>query len=221
MDQARYDAASEWYVGFERAWAADARPPVPSALSGQRVLDMGCGLGDLSRFLAARGAVVTAVDISAGMLRHAIERETEQPQAIRYLTGDVTTTGWWDGQPFDGVVCNMALMDIDDLDAALATAAHVLTSQGWLSYSLLHPCFPGVSTEGSEQLSSWPPDRGYAAEGWWTTGGDGVRGRVGANHRMLSTYLNATLRAGFELEELDEPKAGVPRFLLVRCRRRA
>jgi len=36
---------------------------------------------------------------------------------------------------------------------------------------------------------------------------------------MLSTYLNATRRAGFDLEEFGEPAAQVPRFLIVRCRR--
>jgi hypothetical protein len=36
---------------------------------------------------------------------------------------------------------------------------------------------------------------------------------------MLSTYLNATLRAGFFLEEFSEPPGDVPRFLVVRCRR--
>ena len=131
----------------------------------------------------------------------------------------MTTTEWWDGDVFDGVVCNMALMDIDDLDATMATAARVLNRGGWFSFSLLHPCFPGLRQGASEQLSSWPPDRGYASEGWWTTRGDGVRGRVGANHRMLSTYLNATLRAGFELAEFSEPAGQVPRFFIVRCRR--
>jgi 2-polyprenyl-3-methyl-5-hydroxy-6-metoxy-1,4-benzoquinol methylase len=219
--EARYDGATDFYVGFIRDWAADARPFLPSDLSAQRVLDMACGLGDLSRHLVGEGAVVTAVDLSAAMLAHATSQETEQPLGIRYLVGDVTGTDWWDGDRFDGVVCNMALMDIDDLDGVLATAARVLRPGGWFSFSLLHPCFPGLRNGTSEQLSSWPPDRGYAAEGWWTTDGDGVRGRVGANHRMLSTYLNATLRAGFELEEFAEPAAQVPRFLIVRCRRGA
>jgi SAM-dependent methyltransferase len=217
--EARYDAAADWYVGFSRDWAADARPFLPGDVSGQRVVDMGCGLGDLSRLMASRGASVTAVDLSARMLGPATDREVERPLGIRYLVGDVASSDWWDGEPFDGAVCNMALMDMDDLDAALATAARVLTPGGWFSYSLLHPCFPGIQAGASEQLSSWPPDRGYSSERWWTTHGDGVRGRVGANHRMLSTYLNATLRAGFRLEELGEPPTQVPRFLIVRCRR--
>jgi SAM-dependent methyltransferase len=218
--EARYDVATDWYLGFARDWAAEARPFLPSDLSGQRVLDMGCGLGELSRHLARVGAVVTAVDLSANMLGHAMKQEAGQPQGIRYLVGDVTTADWWDGDRFNGVVCNMAMMDIDDLDGVMATAARVLDPGGWFSFSLLHPCFPGSRSGTSEQLSSWPPDRGYAAEGWWTTHGDGVRGRVGANHRMLSTYLNATRRAGFELEEFGEPAAQVPRFFIVRCRRR-
>ncbi len=219
MREARYDRVADWYVGFTREWAADARPFLPDELTGQRFLDMGCGLGELSRHLSDRGASVTAVDLSAGMVGRAMEEEAERPLGIRYLVGDVTTTDWWDGDSFDGVVCNMALMDIDDLDAVMSTAARVLVPGGWFSFSLLHPCFPGLRDGASEQLSSWPPDRGYAAEGWWTTHGDGVRGRVGAHHRKLSTYLNAVRVAGFAIEELREPAAPVPRFLVVRCRR--
>jgi SAM-dependent methyltransferase len=217
--KARYDDATAWYLGFSREWAAEASPIAPEDLTGQRVLDMGCGLGELSRLLSSRGASVTAVDLSAKMLDHALSQETAEPRGIRYLVGDVTTKEWWDGRLFDGVVCNMAMMDIDDLDAAMATASEVLRPGGWFSYSLLHPCFPGLGTGASEQLPSWPPDHGYAAEGWWTTDGDGVRGRVGANHRMLSTYLNATVRAGFALVEFREPASPVPRFLVVRCQR--
>jgi len=83
--------------------------------------------------------------------------------------------------------------------------------------SLLHPCFPG--SEETDALPSWPPDRGYSWEGWWTTGSDGVRGHVGAWHRTLATYLNAILGAGLQLREVIEPPAPTPRQLILRCAR--
>jgi SAM-dependent methyltransferase len=218
--ESRYDDVADWYSGFVRQWANDASPPTPVDLTGLRVLDMACGMGELSRDLAARGASVLGVDLSVRMLAYA-RAQAVAAHDIEYVVGDVTAVAWWDETPCDVVVCNMALMDIDDLDGALETAARVLKPGGWFSYSLLHPCFPGLVSSGSEQqLSNWPPDRGYAAEGGWTTQGDGVRGRVGATHRMLSTYVNSTIRAGFAIEELGEPAVGlVPRFLTVRCRR--
>ena len=49
---------------------------------------------------------------------------------------------------------------------------------------------------------------------------EGIRIRVGATHRKLSTYLNALLGAGLEAECFVEPPAPVPTYLLWRCRRR-
>jgi SAM-dependent methyltransferase len=138
---------------------------------------------------------------------------------IQYLQGDVTTTAWWDGRPFDGVLCNMALMDIDDLGGALVTAFRVLKPGGWFSMSILHPCFPGGDEGPEAGLSSWPPDRGYTWEGRWNTEGVGVRGHADVNHRTLSTYLNSILEAGFALETFHEPPANVPRYLAVVARR--
>jgi len=67
--------------------------------------------------------------------------------------------------------------------------------------------------------------RQYASEGFWQSGGTGVRGHMGAYHRTLSTLLNDLLAAGFHLEKLDEPVlqgggllAEVPRILLVTAR---
>jgi 2-polyprenyl-3-methyl-5-hydroxy-6-metoxy-1,4-benzoquinol methylase len=169
--------------------------------------------------MAAQGAQVTAVDLSARLLVHARRLEHDVPVGIDYVQGDVTTTHWWDGRTFDGVVCEMALMDIDDLDGVLATATAVLSDGGWFAFSIVHPCHPGGPGTASG-LPSWPPDGGYDREGWWTNEGDiGIRARVGANHRKLSTYLNAILRAGLVFEEFREPEFVVPRFLAARCRR--
>lgn len=59
------------------------------AMSGKRVLDLGCGLGEAAVFFALEGADVTASDVSAGMLRlteavaglHGVVVKTQQSSA--------------------------------------------------------------------------------------------------------------------------------------------
>jgi SAM-dependent methyltransferase len=219
LPTARYDAIADWYLDFTRDWDPEPVALLPDELRSERVLDLACGYGRFSRYLAERGAAVTAVDLSTNLLAHAREIESTTPLGIRYVHGDATGTEWWDGCAFDGVLCHMALMDIDGLDGVLSTVAAVLEPGGWFSFSMLHPCFPGGPAGPGSGLPSWPPDRGYSSEGWWNTNGDGVRGHAGAHHRMLSTYLNAVLRAGLEFEEFAEPESSVPRYLIARGRR--
>ncbi|HXW38726.1 MAG TPA: class I SAM-dependent methyltransferase, partial [Acidimicrobiales bacterium] len=184
---------------------------------GARVLDVACGQGRMARYLASRGAGVVGVDVSAQML--AIAR-AKGSAGIEYLHGDIADPAtWWDGAPFDGCSCELALMDIDDLDGAFATVATVLRPGGWFIASIVHPCFPG----NDKGLSSWPPDGGYTSEGWWTSldhNPEGARIRVGSTHRTIATYLNTLIGTGFEVERLLEPPARVPTFLLWRCIRR-
>ncbi|MEL6369586.1 MAG: magnesium protoporphyrin IX methyltransferase [Pseudomonadota bacterium] len=63
---------------------------LPEDLSGQTVLDAGCGPGQLSIALAARGANVTAVDLSATLLELASERikTFTLPGTINFHVGD-------------------------------------------------------------------------------------------------------------------------------------
>ena len=218
---ARYDEIADWYIEYTRDWDTEPLALLPDDIAGARVLDLACGHGRTSRDLAQRGAHVTGVDVSTNLIERARADEAREQLGIRYLEGDAAGTAWWDGARFDGVLCNLALMDIDDLAGALAAAAAVLRPGGWFTFSLFHPCYPGGWEGSPTGLASWPPDRGYAAEGWWQTSGVGVRGRVGATHRMLSTYLNAVLRAGFDFDEFMEPRLHVPVYFVARCRRRS
>jgi 2-polyprenyl-3-methyl-5-hydroxy-6-metoxy-1,4-benzoquinol methylase len=67
---ARYDEFAEWY----QQWIGDAPPLIAAqagllpAVAGERVLDIACGQGRMSRHLALLGAEVVGVDISAAML---------------------------------------------------------------------------------------------------------------------------------------------------------
>jgi hypothetical protein len=104
----------------------------------------------------------------------------------------------------------------------------LLTPRGWFVFSILHPCFPGWAQANAP--SSWQPGTGYQHEGWWQANTSGFRGTVGANHRMLSTYINALARHALGIEQLIEPSFPaewlaatphadeVPTFLAARCR---
>ena len=215
---ARYDEFAEWYeewIGNKLPLIAADSQLLPD-VTGARVLDIACGQGRMSRYLAWSGADVVGVDISAAMLDKA---RATGPEDIRYVHADVTRhPAWWDGRPFDGCTCELALMDIDDLAGALSTVHTVLRPGGWFVASIMHPCFPG----SGQGRPSWPPGEGYEGEGWWISPGHnpgGVRVRVGATHRKLSTILNALLDAGLEAEHFVEPPALVPTYLLWRCRR--
>jgi 2-polyprenyl-3-methyl-5-hydroxy-6-metoxy-1,4-benzoquinol methylase len=221
--QARYDAFAHWYD----EWVADPRDDfvaqslwrIAGDRRGERILDLGCGQGRVARLLVEAGNEVVAVDLSTELLSIAEKMACDQ---ITYIHADASSADWWDGEQFDGILSSMALMDIDDLHGVLRTAAVTVRSGGWFAWSIIHPLFPGVG----EIRSSWPADGSYFDELWWNTGGDGVRGRAGSNHRTLSTYLNASVAAGFALEAVEEPPwtspTGVrmPFFFVSRWRRR-
>ena len=206
---ARYDQIADFYE--ERSGQSVSDPATAALLDlagdvgGLRLLEVACGQGRVARELARRGATLTGADISAALLAKAQAYEEAQPLGICYLNADVIAPEVLGGRRFDGVVCNYGLTDIDDLDGLLANVARWLRPGGWFAFSLLHPCFPGWDIDAP---SSWAADRGYYREGWWLASNTGYRGRVGASHRMLSTYLNSLISHGLVLERAAEPPPG-------------
>jgi SAM-dependent methyltransferase len=92
-------------------------------LRGARVLEVGCGDGDLAACLAARGAEVVGVDVSADAVRRARARGVDARHADFLAFRDA---------PFDAVLCTRSLHHIHDLDAAVERAFALLRPGGTL-----------------------------------------------------------------------------------------
>ncbi|MEM7056021.1 MAG: magnesium protoporphyrin IX methyltransferase [Pseudomonadota bacterium] len=94
---------------------------LPQQLYGKRVLDAGCGAGQLSVELAKRGADVVSVDISASLLGVARRRTPEDiAHRIDYRTGDMLDAGLG---LFDHIVAMDSLIHYapEDIIKALAS----------------------------------------------------------------------------------------------------
>jgi SAM-dependent methyltransferase len=175
-------------------------------LDGTDVIDVACGQGIASRHLASRGARVIGIDSSAAMVDLAHRHGTPTGFDISYLVDDAQTLSRFEDSTFDGAVCQLGLMDIEDLDASLAAINRVLKPGGWFAFVISHPCFLGPDSYRTET----PTGPGLAIAGyfeerfWRSTNPEGVR-RAGTYHRTLSTYINALTHALFRIEVADEP----------------
>ena len=198
-------------------------------VSGNRVLDAGCGQGYLSRLLAGRGAEVVAVEPAARLVGYARKLEGERRQGITYWQRDLSRLGDVGG-PFDAVVANMVLLDIADWRPALANCVSALNRGGVLVYSLHHPCWVAGAAEG------WPQRQTVELREYLNE--HEMHGGVGGSvnyHRPLSSYVNETIGLGCHIVELAEPRLSpedvedpsqeilchIPNYIVVAARREA
>jgi magnesium-protoporphyrin O-methyltransferase len=86
---------------------------LPADLTGLRVLDAGCGAGQMTAELAARGADVVAVDISPALVEIARARlPAELGPRVTFASGDMTA----DHGTFDYVLAMDSLIYYDTAD---------------------------------------------------------------------------------------------------------
>jgi glycine/sarcosine N-methyltransferase len=88
-----------WPERIEREWPF-LRGLLPA--SG-RVLDLGCGTGEHSRFLASKGYDVTGIDSSPAMLAKAVEAAL--PVNLRFLPGDIADVAALTTGSFEAAIC--------------------------------------------------------------------------------------------------------------------
>ncbi len=105
-------------------------------MPNSRVLELGCGSGWATEWMARLGFKVTALDINADMLELGQERMAackrafpETPMSVEFVTGDAEALDFED-ETFDAVYCLNALHHIPDIPTALAEIHRVLKKGG-------------------------------------------------------------------------------------------
>jgi len=106
-------------------------------VQGLRVLDMGCGTGRHTLWLAQAGAEVTGIDFSEAMLAKAHEKA--KGYSIDLIVHDLHQRLPFETGQFDMVVSGLVLEHIVDLAHYFSEIARVLGNPGRAVVSAMHP----------------------------------------------------------------------------------
>jgi len=109
-------------------------------LGGQHfdsILELGCGTGKNTVFLAQIGDKVHALDFSEGMIEKAREKVTAKN--VRFEMADLTKRWTCEDNAYDLITCNLVLEHIENLNHIFAEAARTLRPNGIVFINELHP----------------------------------------------------------------------------------
>ena len=185
----------EGYDRWSVLYDEDTNPLIPleepkvaellGAVSGLKVLDLGCGTGRQALRLAAAGARVTAVDFSDGMLARA--RAKPGAEAVDFQAHDLGRPLPFPDGAFDRIVCGLVLDHIQDLPPLFSEMRRVCHPAGFAVISIMHPA---MQLRGVEARFMDPAT--------------GRETRPASARNRLTDYIMAALGAGWHLEHASE-----------------
>ena len=195
---------------------------------GEWTVEIGCGEGRVSRDLSERGHRLIGVDSAPALVAAA---QASDPGG-EYVVADAASLPFPD-ESFDLAVAYNSLMDIDDMDGAVAEAARVLRRGSRFCICVTHPVNDAGRFEHDEPGARFLIDLYRGRRRF-----DEVWERYGARIRFLGWsyplegYTRPLFDAGFVLEAVREPlvpeervathpgaerRRRIPNFLMLRA----
>lgn len=197
-----YDGFAEEYSAENESSLLNAHIERPAMVAlagdvnGHHILDAGCGSGALAAELRERGATVTGVDASAGMLAVARRRLGDD---VELRVADLRDPLPFADEAFDDVVASLVLHYLEDWGPTLAEMRRVLKPGGRLIASVNHPFVEWIS---ADPRPVYRETTSYTD--LWTFGGKSFP--LTFWRRPLHAMTDAFGEAGFRIAAISEPK---------------
>lgn len=183
---------------------------LPPLRPGLEALELGCGEGQNSLWLARQGLRCTAIDISEGQLAYARADAAKAGLEVDFRRCAIEDFEAPEGA-FDLVTSSHAFEFLADPFAQVARVARWLRPGGWFVLSTVHPVYNGewVSVEEDDGSETW----GRFLPSYFRPVDDVREQPEGAGEPIasrawpVSAWFNAFRAAGLTVERLEEPPA--------------
>lgn len=215
-DRADWDAYADEYQSTHGAFLGDAgfcwcpegltegEARLLGDVAGKRVLEVGCGAAQCSRWLVRAGAGPVGLDLSFRQLQHSRGLDEATGNVVPVVCATATALPFRDAS-FDVAFSAFgALQFVADADHALAELARVLRPAGRFVFSVTHPI-----------RWSMPDDPGpdglviaasYFDRTPYVEVDDAGAVRYVEHHRTLGDWVRVLAGSGFRISDLREPE---------------
>lgn len=194
------DATFSW--GPEGLTEASAH--ILGPVAGRRILEVGGGAGQCSRWLTSQGAQAVTLDLSLQQLHHSQSLDAEHGMAVPAVNADGRQLPLAD-HSFDAAFASYgALQFVADPERVMCEVRRVLKPGGRWAFSVTHPirwAFPDDPTKhGLTACRSYFDTTPYAERD--------THGEVTyvEHHRTLGEWLTMTAQSGFVIDRVVEPE---------------
>lgn len=114
-----------------------ATQTILKSLYFDNVIEIGCGTGKNTEWLAAISKKIIAIDFSSEMI--AIAKKKVNQHHVKFIEADISKKWNLENEFSDLVICNLVLEHLKDLSNVFKEAHRVLKNNGYFFISEIHP----------------------------------------------------------------------------------
>ena len=179
-------------------------------IESKNILELGSGAGQNSIYLAKKGAITTAFDISEQQLSYGKKIAEKESVDVRFVRGNYETVeNFFEPNTFDLIVSAYALqycMTVKSLDEVMRQAYKLLKPKSTLMFSVDHP----VRDHGY-----WNKEDVFTLDNYFDRSNkewkyefpeNGVSAEMTGSFKTVSDYIMSAVKAGFVIENVLEPE---------------